>query len=120
MAEQEPGQAPIGYLVLTTPDLPLPAVGPRDVEVKRIYVLHRFHGSGIGARLMREAHAHAFRAGFSRTLLGVYGRNAAAISFYERLGYKRVGERRFKVGNNTYDDFIFECTSLGPQHPPGI
>jgi ribosomal protein S18 acetylase RimI-like enzyme len=39
-------------------------------------------------------------------LLGVYGGNAAAIGFYERLGYRKVGERRFNVGGNFYDDLV--------------
>jgi len=107
LAEVEPGHAPVGYLVLTTPELPLPDLSQQDAEIKRIYLLHRFQGSGIGARLMRAAHAEAQARGLHRLLLGVYGKNAAAISFYEKQGYRMVGRRTFKVGSNTYDDFIF-------------
>jgi len=106
LAEVEPGRAPVGYLVLTTPDLPLPDVGPQDTEIKRVYILHRFQGQGIGARLMREAQAHALANGFTRLLLGVYSGNAAAIGFYEKLGYRKIGRRSFKVGENIYEDFI--------------
>jgi ribosomal protein S18 acetylase RimI-like enzyme len=56
---------------------------------------------------MQEAEKHARVRGMKRLLLGVYSRNEAAISFYERLGYKRVGERSFTVGENTYHDYIF-------------
>ncbi|HVT72610.1 MAG TPA: GNAT family N-acetyltransferase [Lacunisphaera sp.] len=106
MAEVEPGRAPIGYLVLTAPDLPLPDVGPHDLEVKRVYLLHRFQGGGVGARLMHEARAHAVAQGGRRLLLGVYSKNEAALGFYERLGYRRVGTRPFQVGANTYQDLI--------------
>ncbi|HUJ42711.1 MAG TPA: GNAT family N-acetyltransferase [Opitutaceae bacterium] len=106
LAEVEPGQAPVGYLVLTTPDLPLPDLGPQDNEIKRVYILHRFQGQGIGAQLMGEAQAHALANGSKRLLLGVYSGNAAAIGFYERLGYRKIGRRSFKVGENTYEDFI--------------
>jgi ribosomal protein S18 acetylase RimI-like enzyme len=106
IAEVEPGQAPVGYLVLTKPDLPLRDISPDDAEVKRVYLLNRFRGAGLGRRLMLEAEAHARSQGVRRLLLGVYSGNRAAISFYERLGYKRVGERSFKVGENTYHDFI--------------
>jgi ribosomal protein S18 acetylase RimI-like enzyme len=106
IAECDSGNAPVGYLVLTAPDLPLADRGKGDIEIKRIYLLHRFHGLGLGGRLMQAAHSHAFQNGYSRTLLGVYGRNSGAISFYEHLGYRRVGERQFKVGKNTYDDLI--------------
>ena len=107
LAEVAPGGAPIGYLVLTAPDLPVADIGPRDLEVKRIYLLHRFHGAGTGARLMEEARTHACAAGMRRLLLGVYAQNAKAILFYERLGYSKVGTRTFTVGSNTYHDFVF-------------
>jgi ribosomal protein S18 acetylase RimI-like enzyme len=106
IAEVEPGQAPVGYLVLTKPDLPLADISPDDAEVKRVYLLSRFRGAGLGRRLMLEAEANARTRGVSRLLLGVYSGNNAAISFYERLGYKRVGERSFNVGDNIYHDFI--------------
>jgi ribosomal protein S18 acetylase RimI-like enzyme len=106
LAEVEPGQAPVGYLVLTKPDLPLSDISPDDAEVKRVYLLNRFRGAGLGRRLMLEAETYARSRGMHRLLLGVYSGNSAAISFYERLGYKRVGERSFTVGDNTYRDFI--------------
>ena len=106
MAETEPGQAPVGYLVLTTPNLPTVDLSPGDIEVKRVYLLHRFQGGGLGSRLMEEARRHAVARGHRRMLLGVYGRNTAAIQFYEKLGYRHVGERSFKVGGNTYQDLI--------------
>lgn len=110
IAEVEPGRAPVGYLVLTTPDLPLADLAPGDLEVKRIYLLHRFQGAGIGARLMKEAREHAMAHGCRRMLLGVYSGNTAAIAFYERLGYERIGTRPFKVGDNTYHDLILALT----------
>jgi ribosomal protein S18 acetylase RimI-like enzyme len=106
MAEVEPGQAPVGYLVLTNPDLPLVDISPDDAEIKRVYLLSRFRGAGLGRRLMLEAETQARTRGVRRLLLGVYSGNSVAISFYERLGYKRVGERSFKMGDNTYHDFI--------------
>jgi ribosomal protein S18 acetylase RimI-like enzyme len=106
LAETEPGLAPVGYLVLTTPDLPLPDVRPGELEIKRIYLLHRFQGLGIGRRLMDAAREHAKAAGCPRLLLGVYAQNTAAIAFYQSLGYVPVGTRDFKVGTNTYHDLI--------------
>jgi len=106
LAEVDPGRAPVGYLVLTRPDLPLLDVGPDDLEVKRVYLLHRFQGTGIGARLMNEALSAAQARGTRRLLLGVYQGNTSAISFYNRLGYQTVGTRRFLVGDHTYEDLI--------------
>jgi ribosomal protein S18 acetylase RimI-like enzyme len=109
LAETPPGQAPIGYLMTSKCSLPVADVGPDDVEIKRIYVLHRFHGSGVGARLMQTALDCARGAGMRRVLLGVYAKNERAISFYQRHGFQRVGQRQFSVGANRYDDVVLAC-----------
>jgi len=106
LAGIEPGQAPIGYLVLTKPDLPLPSLQTGDTEVRRIYVLSKFQGRQLGRRLMDAAIAHARALGKTRLLLGVYGENKPALAFYGRLGFQPVGVRRFEVGSRTYDDLI--------------
>ncbi|MGH3423009.1 MAG: GNAT family N-acetyltransferase, partial [Streptosporangiaceae bacterium] len=85
---------------------PLAGITPDELEIKRIYLLHRFQGGGLGARLMNTARDHARARGCRRLLLGVYGGNTAAIGFYERLGYQRAGQRVFQVGQSTYDDEI--------------
>lgn len=106
IAEVAPGGAPVGYLVLTTPDLPVADLDPRELEVKRVYLLHRFQGAGLGAQLMQQATEHASAMGAPRLLLGVYSGNDAAIGFYERLGYVKIGTRSFEVGGSTYHDFV--------------
>lgn len=100
--EAAPGGAPIGFAQLTVPDLP--GAGPGDVELKRIYLLSRLHGSGAGAALMAAAVAGA--AGHARLLLGVYAHNARALTFYRKQGFVPVGERRFDVGGQLFDDVV--------------
>ena len=106
LAEAEEGRAPVGYLVMTPPDVPLPGAGPRDAEIRRIYVLHRFHSERVGWNLMRTALEAARRTGKTRMLVGVYGQNHAAIAFYKRVGFSVVGERKFQVGATLHDDLI--------------
>lgn len=105
IAEAPEGAAPVGYAVLGPPDLPLPT-SAADVEIKRIYLLHRFQGQGLGAALMRACLDGAREAGFDRALLGVFGRNEAAMGFYRRQGFTLAGERKFQVGASVYDDFV--------------
>lgn len=76
------------------------------MELKRIYLLNRFHGTGLGGRLMATALDSAAHAGFTRMLLGVFGGNARAIAFYARQGYVEAGVRKFRVGANEYDDLV--------------
>lgn len=106
LAEAEPSGAPVGYLVLMPTSLPVPDPTDRDLEVKRIYLLDRFRGKGIGNALMLAAETHARQAGATRLLLGVYSRNDRAVAFYERFGFRRVGTRKFRVGAHDYDDFV--------------
>jgi diamine N-acetyltransferase len=96
--------APVGYAVVCPPDLPVP-VGPDDFELKRIYLLHRFQGSGIGAALMQWSVEKARSLGKRRLLLGVNAENNA-IAFYRRQGFEDAGTRKFQVGNMLCDDLI--------------
>ncbi len=110
LAEAGEGDAPLGYTLLTAPDLPIePRAG--DVELKRIYALFPTHGSGLGPALMARAVRDARAAGHRRMLLGVYGGNARAQRFYVKQGFAVVGTRRFRVGATWHDDLLFarEC-----------
>jgi ribosomal protein S18 acetylase RimI-like enzyme len=106
LAEVRPGEAAVGYAVLCPADLPLADLGPGDAEVKRIYLLSRFHGAGLGRALMAAVEQGARERGVRRLLLGVYGGNRRAIGFYRAAGFTAVGERRFTVGARTYDDLV--------------
>lgn len=108
ISEHLPGCAPVGYLVATPPDLPLPGLDAGDWEIRRIYVLHRYQGAGLGHRLMEEVLRAARERGCRRVLLGVYSRNEAALAFYARMGFTQAGTRSFRVGTNDYFDYILQ------------
>lgn len=97
--------APVGYALLCTPDIPVPLM-PDDIELKRIYLLHRFQGSGIGAALMAWSVEEARSLGKRRMLLGVNDENDLAVNFYLRQGFEHAGTRPFQVGNTVCSDFI--------------
>lgn len=105
LAERADTRAPLGFALSCPPDLPLPT-GPGDVELKRIYLLHRFQGVGGGAALLAAAETAARADGFDRLLLGVYSKNAQALGFYARQGFTQAGVRTFRVGANDYDDLV--------------
>ncbi|MEQ8433873.1 MAG: GNAT family N-acetyltransferase [Oceanicaulis sp.] len=97
--------APVGYLHLTAPDLPV-HTQEGDLEIKRIYVLSRLHGTGLGRRLLAFAEDHGRAVGAKTLLLGVYKQNHRALGFYGRMGFESVGEREFDVGGVTYQDWV--------------
>jgi GNAT superfamily N-acetyltransferase len=98
-------EAPVGYAMLCPPDLPV-AVTADDIELKRIYLLHRFQGSGIGAALMEWSIETAREMGRRRLLLGVHDGNNRAIAFYRRHGFDQAGTRTFQVGQTICSDLI--------------
>ena len=102
----EAGRAPVGYVVLADSTLVVRDPVPGDLEIKRIYLLQRFHGTGTGRALMDAALGAARELGAGRVLLGVYSRNTRALGFYEKAGFRLAGERRFQVGNHQYEDVI--------------
>jgi ribosomal protein S18 acetylase RimI-like enzyme len=98
--------APVGYAMVTPPtELPVP-LEPGDLELKRIYLLSRFHGTGTGVHLMEQASEFARASGAGRLLLGVYAENKRALSFYRRQSFTEVGTRTFHIGSGTYHDLI--------------
>jgi ribosomal protein S18 acetylase RimI-like enzyme len=108
IAEHQPGAAPVGYLIATPPDLPLADVDGRDWEIRRIYVLNRFQGMGLGRQLMQAVQEAARATGKRRLLLGVYSRNEPALAFYDRQGFTQAGTRTFRVGASDYHDYILQ------------
>jgi ribosomal protein S18 acetylase RimI-like enzyme len=107
IAEVAPGAAPVGFMVVAPPQLlPLADLAPEDIELKRIYLLSKFQGGGTGSAFVNAALRHAGKVKAARLLLGVYSKNLAAIGFYERNGFVRLGTRKFNVGGRDYDDFI--------------
>lgn len=94
--------APIGYALVKAPELEAAQDG--DIELKKIYLLSRFHGTGIAQRLFDTALSGA--QGSKRLLLGVKDDNHRAIAFYSRQGFRQIGTRRFDVGGTLYDDVV--------------
>lgn len=105
LAELQPGGAPVGFMVLAPPDLPMD-IAPGDLEIKRIYLLSKFQGNGVGRRMVDAAAEYGKAREAQRLLLGVYTKNHSAIQFYQRTLFSIVGSRTFNVGGHDYDDHI--------------
>jgi diamine N-acetyltransferase len=114
--------APVGYAMVTTPDLPSIEVLPSDIELKRIYLLSRFRslktpvidaagntleGVRAGQALMDAAIDSARTMRRTRLLLGTHDGNMRAITFYQRNGFEKIGTRTFQVGAQKCCDSIF-------------
>lgn len=105
LAESTATNAPIGYAVTSAVEAPTEG-RPGDIELKRIYVFSKYHGTGTGRELMTAALKHAREIGSKRMLLGTYDQNHRAVAFYQRAGFEVVGERKFPVGNQVFNDIV--------------
>jgi ribosomal protein S18 acetylase RimI-like enzyme len=116
------GGAPVGYAMLSAPDLPTFDVQPDDIELKRIYLFSRFRSSHtpvldraghavpglrLGQALMDAAIDDALSLHRKRLLLGTHAGNQRAITFYHRNGFTEAGTRTFQVGTQVCCDLIF-------------
>ena len=110
LAEIEPGAFPIGYSLLTKPEFPEGLAGAGDLELRRIYLFSRFHGSGTGPELMDAALGEARARGAKRVLLGVHPDNARALAFYKRNKFVIIGSRPFHLGPETFHDPVLALT----------
>ena len=101
---EEAAGAPVGYAVLA--DATLPGTTSGDAELKRIYVLSKWHGTGTGRGLFEAAEQEAHRRGADRLVLSVYTRNHRAIAFYEARGFKTIGRATFAEFPEAFSDFV--------------
>jgi ribosomal protein S18 acetylase RimI-like enzyme len=99
-----PGDVPVGYALLSPSARYTDDARADDLELKRIYLLHRFQGNGLGRRLLQAVLDEARRRDCGRVLLVAYHGNDAAIAFYRRRGFREVGRFVFRVGERGYDD----------------
>ena len=96
----------IGYALAGPCDLPHSDVTPRCGELKRIYLTSDAQGGGVGSRLMAEAFQWLERGEPRPIWIGVWSGNRGARRLYERLGFTKVGEYYFKVGEAMDREFI--------------
>lgn len=91
---------------------PSPFAGQSDAAnpicLGQLYADAAYTGSGVGARLMEWALAHAQGAGHDAVQLSVYCDNTGAQRFYARYGFRKIADVDFWVGGHRDDEFLYE------------
>lgn len=90
----------VAYLLCSPLSLPAPDPESGAVELKRVYVDGALQGRGIGSRFIDEALEWARRRNASEMYLSVYSDNLDAQRLYARLGWQKVAEFLFPVGEH--------------------
>lgn len=102
---EEAAGSPIAYIVLVPATLPGTSADD-DSEIKRIYVLAKWHGAGLGRALYAAAENEARARGSKRLALSVYRKNTPAIGFYERSGMTVIGQAEFPGFGEEFWDYV--------------
>ncbi len=99
-------QLPVGYvkLVLNAPSEFIE--NQNCCRLERIYVLDEFITHKFGLALFKKTIEKAKELQFDVMWLTVYIKNTRAIHFYEKNGFKKVGNISFKINKQGYDNPI--------------
>lgn len=106
IAETADGEA-IGYAVAGPCSLPVPDLPPHSGELARLYLKKGVQGGGIGARLLTIA-LEFLNDRFDHVYLSVYAENFVAQKLYERVGFKKIHDYFYMVGDHADPEWIME------------
>lgn len=73
-----------------------------------LYVSEHFHGRGIGQSLLTETENILKPLTYSSYWLSCYIENTKAIQFYKSKGFSSIGVTYFSMGDNKYENLIFQ------------
>ncbi len=99
---------PAGYAKLLFDDREEPVTAERPVELCRLYSATEFIGKGVGQALMDECLKVARERGSDVMWLGVWEFNPRAQRFYEKQGFRIVGEHIFQLGSDPQTDLLMQ------------
>ena len=78
------------------------------VELSRLYVESRWHGSGLARELMDLAIHLARQKAYASIWLGVWQENHRAQKFYRKMGFAKAGTHIFMMGDDAQTDDVLE------------
>jgi GNAT superfamily N-acetyltransferase len=96
----------VGYALAGPCTLPHPDVTEGCGELKRLYLFKTHQSGGLGGRLIGEVLDWLEARTTGRLWIGVWSGNHGAQRFYDRLGFRKVGEYFFPVGQTDDLEFI--------------
>jgi diamine N-acetyltransferase len=98
----------VGYarLVSGSPD---PSIKTeRTLELKRLYLVERVWGKGVGEALLRHCEEFTREEGFDSIWLGVWQQNRRGQRFYAKQGFVKTGTLTFAYGESVGVNDVME------------
>ncbi len=79
--------------------------GYKAIELQRLYVYEKNKGQGVGRQLLEQALEQARQDKYQAVFVSVWDKNEEALSFYEKMGFERLGWHYFLFGFGRQRDF---------------
>lgn len=98
---------PAGYAVAGPCDLPVDPLPPRSGELFRVYLVREAQGGGRGKSLVAAA-LDWLEARYAPVYLSVWSENFRAQALYQKLGFRKVGDYSFMVGEQADAEWIMQ------------
>ncbi|HCD18942.1 N-acetyltransferase [Macrococcoides caseolyticum subsp. caseolyticum] len=95
-----------GYLKLNIKDAQTEPFDEHHLEIERIYILKQFQKHGLGQSLYQHALQKARALSCEHIWLGVWEKNTNAIDFYQKMGFMKVDQHAFFMGDDEQIDII--------------
>ncbi len=102
------GVAVVAYFKFNENDAQTDLKEADGIELERIYVLTEFQGTKIGEWIITEILKIARAKKKVYIWLGVWEENAAAIRFYERLGFIKFAMHPYYIGKDRQMDWLMK------------
>ena len=98
----------VGYAKLDAGTSHESVAAERAIELKRIYILERVWGKGVGDVLLRRCERVAIETGYESIWLGVWQQNQRGQSFYQKQGFVKRGTLEFPYGESVGINDVME------------
>lgn len=98
----------VGYAKLLSNAKAEGVSGSRPIELKRIYLVERVWGSGIGEALLSHCEDFGRSSGHDTIWLGVWQENQRGQRFYAKHGFSKVGTITFPYGDSVGINDVME------------
>lgn len=99
---------PAGYAKLIIGSTEDGITADRPIELSRLYSHQEYIGKGVGQNLMDACFERARRHDHDVMWLGVWEYNPRAQRFYEKNGFRVVGNHTFLLGSDPQTDLLMQ------------
>ncbi|AKD05593.1 hypothetical protein PKOR_08225 [Pontibacter korlensis] len=98
----------IAYVKLNKGEAPEAVVANKALQISRLYITRAWLGHGLGDQLMQWCLEKARSEGYDIVWLTVWERNERAKRFYNKYGFKEMGELDFILGQDVQRDLYMQ------------